>query len=95
MSVLLAVAALYALGTFAYFAARKMSYHKGKAEVYQEFADTFSALGQWSFARDKDRKKAAQKRAWMRLVMCDPTMADALRDALKDGDEHWKRAEVA
>jgi hypothetical protein len=79
---------LAALGCFAYF---RSEYHRAKAEVYQEFADTFSDMSRWAWVKDKERKKREQKRGWMRLTLCDPTTADALRDALADADRHWNR----
>lgn len=79
------LAALFALTYF------RAEYHQAKAEVYQEFADTFSEMGRWAWAGDKERKKAEQKRAWMQLTLCDPVTADALREALADADRHWNR----
>lgn len=70
----------------------RSKYHYAKAEVYQEFADTFCDMGSWVFAKDKQRKQAEQKRQWMRLVLCDPICADALRDALVEGDQYWRRS---
>jgi hypothetical protein len=69
----------------------RSGYHSAKAAVYQEFADTFSAMGAQAWVKDKARKRAEQKRQWMRLVLCDPVTADALRDALAEADDHWKR----
>lgn len=72
----------------------KSRFHRAKAEVYREFANTFSAMGALAWTKDKERKKAEQKRLWMSLVLCDPVTADALRDALDDADRHWRRVEA-
>lgn len=91
-SYILIAAGVYALSTFAYFAARRSSYHRGKAEVYQEFADTFSALRRTVWIRnDRERQEIERKRHLMRLILCDPRFCDVLRDCLVDADAYWKR----
>lgn len=66
------------------------SEHAAKAEVYQEFADTFAAIVPTIQISDKERRKREVKRLYMRLALVDPCVRDGLRDALADADEHWR-----
>ena len=80
---------LTALAVFAYF---RSSYHRAKAEVYQEFADTFSRMNREGlFRKPKDQKRAESRRLYMSLALCDARVRDGLADALAEADEHWKR----
>lgn len=67
---------------------------EAKAEVYREFAAAFGDLSQSAWISDKQRKRLEKQRGWMRLCLCDPLVCEALRDALKDADEHWRRTAV-
>ncbi len=70
----------------------KSRFHSAKAEVYQEFADTFSRMNvEGLFRKAKDQKRAQAKRHYMSLALCDPRVRDGLYDALQEADEHWKR----
>jgi hypothetical protein len=77
---LLSGAGLVAIAGVAYLCARKSGYHRGKHDVYREyvyreFAETFGAMTQSAWIRDKTKRKRETKRHWMRLIMC----------------EHWNR----
>lgn len=101
MSTVQAVAFAGFMGTclaFAFGCYWKSRYHSAKAEVYQEFADTFGAMNNHGFGwgRDERAKKIRdreRRRGWMQLMLCDPAIADALRDTLVEADAYWKRAE--
>ena len=68
------------------------SEHMAKAEVYQEFADTFSALVPVLGMKDKERKAREIKQRYMRLALVDPLVRDGLRSALEDADAYWSNA---
>ena len=61
-----------------------------KAEVYQEFADDFRSLRP-VYGSDKKERRAAARRKWMSLALCDPLVRDGLADALQDAEEQWRR----
>lgn len=78
----------------------KSRYHYAKAETYQEFADTFGAMNNYGFGWGRDEratkiKDRERRRGWMQLMLCDPSIADALRDSLAEADEYWRRGEPA
>ena len=80
---------LVALGVWAY---SREIYHRAKAEVYQEFADTFSRMNaEGLFRKPKDQKRAEARRHYLSLALCDPRVRDGLADALAEADEHWGR----
>ena len=86
---------LFMIGAFAVLAWGcywKMRFHSAKAEVYQEFADTYSQMNaEGLFRKPKDQRRAESCRHHMRLVLCDPLIRDGLWDALREADEHWGR----
>ena len=65
------------------------SEHMAKAEVYQEFSDTFRNMVPVYRMSDKAQKKAEARRGFMRLALVDPLVRDGLRAALEAADEHW------
>jgi hypothetical protein len=80
---------LAAVGVFAY---SRSVYHQAKAEVYQEFADTYSRMNvEGLFRSPKEQRRAMSKRLHMSLVLCDPRVRDGLADALAEADQHWTR----
>lgn len=88
--VFLAVASPFVLVVWAWAFARKATASFAKAEVHQEFADTFAALTPLYGIKDKERRKRESQRQWMRLALCDPVVRDGLRAALVDADAHWR-----
>lgn len=87
--VYLCTAAAVVLVVAAWAFGRRSDYHRAKAEVYQEFADTFSALVPVYGIKDKERRKREAQRHYMRLALCDPLVRDGLRAALEAADDHW------
>lgn len=81
------IATLLALAWGLYWKSR---FHSAKAEVYQEFADTFSAMKRVHCAPRK-RKRMESKAGYMSLALVDPLVRDGLYDALHEADEYWKR----
>lgn len=78
----------------------KSRFHSAKAECYQEFADTFGEMNNRGFGWGRDERATKirdreRRRGWMRLMLCDPAIADALRDSLTEADEYWRRGEPA
>lgn len=86
---LLTSAAMVLLSAIAYLCARKSGYHRGKSEVYREFAETYGALVPAHSLKDKEAKKRASFRQHMRLALIHPDIRDGLRSALAEADEHW------
>lgn len=82
-------AAMLAICCWAWAFARKATAARAKAEVHQEFADTFAALGPKYRIKDTERRQRESQREWMRLALCDPAVRDGLRAALLDADAHW------
>lgn len=76
--------------SFTYF---RSQYHRAKAEVYQEFADTFRR-GAPVCRSPKDRRRKESKRHYMELALVDPLIRDGLADALEEAEETWKRRSV-
>lgn len=68
---------------------------KAKAEVYQEFADTFSGMLPAYSMKDKERAKLLSRRGYLRLALIDPHVRDGLRAALEEADEHWESLDNA
>jgi hypothetical protein len=88
------VATMYALGTLAYFCARRSSYHTGKAEVYRELANTWGGIRDVAWMRDKRRQRAARQAQFLRMALIAPEVCEALEAALVDAREHWKHQPI-
>jgi hypothetical protein len=85
---LLAAAALV-FSSFAVYAARRSSYHRGKSDAFQQVADDFTGLSRATWFRDRDRQKQERKKAMLRLALCDPRVCEALSEALTEARAHW------
>lgn len=82
----------FVLVAWAWAFVRKATAARAKAEVYQEFADTFRAMGSVVAIRDKERRKRETQQRYMNLALVDPLVRDGLRDALSAADEYWTHA---
>ena len=93
MIAILAVPVAAVLIAWAWVAARRMNYLRGKADAFQQVADEFTGLTRASWIRhDAQKQQAERKKHWMRLCLCDPQVCDALADALVDAREYWRRS---
>jgi hypothetical protein len=85
----LAFAAAMVLVAWSWAFARRATYAQGKADAFRQVADDFHGLSRASWMRDAERRRAEQKKRWLRLCLCTPDTRDALREALDEADEFW------
>jgi hypothetical protein len=85
---LLVVAGLV-LAAGALFAARRSSYHRGKADAFRQVADDFTGLSRATWLRNRDRQRQQRKKAMLNLCLCDPAVCEALAEALTEARAHW------
>ena len=69
----------------------KSRFHSAKAEVYQEWADTYSAMALSLPWTKKELRRVEAKRRYMSLALCDPRIRDGLADALEEAEQRWHR----
>lgn len=83
---------LPAPAAFAFGAYWKSRFHRAKAEVYREFAQTYRGMVDGGvFSSQKKERVAASQRHHMQLLLCDPLVRDGLAYALIATEGYWHR----
>jgi hypothetical protein len=88
VSWLVSAAVAIAVAAAALYCVRRSSYARGREEALREVAETFDLLTPLR-ACDRKRHRKERVRVWLQLLLLEPAMRDALRQALELADRHW------